>query len=78
MTDSAVFQVLDPSIVIYDSVFSFETSDWIDAPTFVTELPETSPETNLRIFGEKEYRDNTISTHWRYRWFYFRFPHGKY
>ena len=64
MTEPAASQVLDPAIVPDDSIFSFETTDWIDPPIFVTELPETSPETNIRLLGEKEYRDKVTPTLW--------------
>ena len=64
MTEPAASQVPDPSIVTDDSIFSFDTDEWIDPPIFVTELPETSPETNLRILGEKEYRDSVTPTRW--------------
>ena len=64
MTEPAATQVFDPSIVPDDSIFSFDTDEWIDPPTFVTELPETSPETNIRILGEKEYRESVTPTRW--------------
>ena len=64
MTDPAASQAPDPSIVTDDSIFLFDTTEWIDPPLFVTELPETSPETNLRILGEKEYRDKSTPTQW--------------
>jgi hypothetical protein len=65
MTDPAAQQPLDPLIVPDESVFSFEPTDWTDPPLFLTELPETSPETNIRILGEKEYRDSTNPTNWQ-------------
>jgi hypothetical protein len=65
MTEPAASQVPDPSIATEESIFSFETTDWIDPPIYVTELPETSPETNIRIFlGEKEYRESVTPTLW--------------
>ena len=65
MTDPAASQLLDPLIVPDDNMFLFDTSEWIDPPTFVTELPETSPETNIRLLlGDKEYRESTTPTHW--------------
>ena len=64
MTDPAAIQVLDTSIATEDSIFSFDTTDWVDPPIFVTELPETSEESNIRILGEKEYRDSVTPTLW--------------
>jgi hypothetical protein len=65
MTEPAASPVPDPSTATEESIFSFETSDWIDPPIFVTELPETSPETNhVRILGEKEYRESVTPTLW--------------
>ena len=65
MTDPAALQPLDPLIVPDDSIFSFETTEWTDPPPFVTDLPETSPDTNIRLLGEKKYRDSTNPTKWQ-------------
>ena len=86
MTDPAATQVFDTSIATEASIFSFDTTDWVDPPIFVTELPETSEESNIRILGEKEYRASVTPTllaslphAWSLcnRWFHFRFSHGE-
>ena len=64
MTDPAAIQVFDTFTATEDSIFSFDTTDWVDPPIFVTELPETSEESNIRILGEKEYRDSVTPTLW--------------
>ena len=56
---------IPPSLVPPDdAVFSFECTDWIDPPVFVTKLPETTPETNIRALAEQEYRKSTNPTAW--------------
>ena len=64
MTDPAATQVFDPSIATEESIFSFDTTDWIDPPIFATDLPETSEESNIRILGEKEYSNSVTPTLW--------------
>ena len=44
MTDPAATQVFDPSIATEESILLFDTTDWIDPPTFVTDLPKKKPE----------------------------------
>ncbi|KAI2506579.1 hypothetical protein MHU86_7894 [Fragilaria crotonensis] len=48
----------------HDPIFDFDTSTWIDPPVYVTTLPETTPESNIREMTEKEYRDSTTPTLW--------------
>ena len=38
-----------------DAVFDFTTIEWLDAPAYVSDLPETTPDTNIREMTEKEY-----------------------
>ena len=64
MTEPAASPVPDPSTATEESIFSFETSEWIDPPIFVTKLPETSPEINIRILAEKEYRESATPMLW--------------
>ena len=47
-----------------DPIFDFTCTDWLDPPSFVTTLPETTKESNIRSMTEKEYRDSTTSTAW--------------
>jgi hypothetical protein len=47
-----------------DAVFDFSVTEWLDAPLYVSDLPETSPETNLRAMTEQEYRKSTTPSNW--------------
>ncbi len=47
-----------------DVVFTFDVIDWIEPPTFVTKLLETTPESNIRALAEQEYRYSTTPTAW--------------
>ncbi|KAI2508456.1 hypothetical protein MHU86_5983 [Fragilaria crotonensis] len=47
-----------------DSIFDFDISDWIDPPVYVTNLPETTPESNIRAMAEMEYKKTTTPTAW--------------
>ncbi|KAI2494434.1 hypothetical protein MHU86_20117 [Fragilaria crotonensis] len=47
-----------------DAVFDFSVTEWLDAPLYVSDLPETSPETNLRAMTEQEYRKSTTPFNW--------------
>ena len=65
MTDPAALQPLNPLTAPDELAFSSETTDWIDPPIFLSELPETSPETDIRLLGEKKYRESTNPTNWQ-------------
>ena len=47
-----------------DPDFDFTTTDWLDPPKFVTNLPETTKESDIRSMAEKEHRDSTTPTAW--------------
>jgi hypothetical protein len=47
-----------------DSPFDFNVTDWIDPPAYVTELPETTPESNIRAMAKAEYRKSVTPTAW--------------
>jgi hypothetical protein len=47
-----------------DPIFDFTITDWIDPPKFITTLPETTKESNIRSMTEKEYRDSTTPSAW--------------
>lgn len=67
MTDesaSADFPLQAPCVPPDDPTFAFDVSHWIDPPVFVTNLPETTPETNIRVLAENEYRTSTTPTLW--------------
>jgi hypothetical protein len=49
-------QLLAPCILPDDSLFEFTTTVWLDPPTYVTNRPETTPDSNIRVMAEKEYR----------------------
>ena len=65
--------VADPSasppketiVSLEDFITAFSVSDWFDAPpAYVSDLPETSPESNIRTMTELEYRKTTTPTKW--------------
>lgn len=47
-----------------DAVFDFTTIEWHDAPLYVSDLPETTPDTNIREMTEMEYRKSTTPSNW--------------
>ena len=47
-----------------DPIFDFSITDWLDPPNFVTTLPATTKESNIRLMTEQEYRDSTTPTAW--------------
>ena len=47
-----------------DFITAFSVSEWFDAPPYVSDLPETSPESNIRSMTELEYRKSTTPTKW--------------
>ena len=47
-----------------DFITAFSVSDWFDAPPYVSDLPETSPESDVRAMTELEYRKTTTPTKW--------------
>jgi hypothetical protein len=47
-----------------DDVFDFTTFEWLDAPVYVSDLPETTPDTNIREMTEIEYRKSTTPSNW--------------
>ncbi len=57
--DSPLKSPHDPSD---DHIFAFDISNWIDPPVYVTNLPETSPDSNIRVMAEQEYRKSTTAT----------------
>jgi hypothetical protein len=47
-----------------ETIFDFTVDDWIEPPVYVTKLPETTPDTNIRALAEAEYRKSTTPTAW--------------
>ena len=47
-----------------DLLTDFAISEWVETPSYVTELPETTPDSNIREMTEQEYRDSTTPTKW--------------
>jgi hypothetical protein len=48
----------------HDASFGFTTDEWFEPHPYVIDLPETSPETNIRILAETEYRKSSNPTEW--------------
>ena len=63
-SDPAVSPLKPPSIPPDDPLFDFSTSVWIDPPDFKTNLPEITPQSNIRAQTEQEYRNATTPTAW--------------
>ena len=63
-SDPAEKQQKEPIRPLEDLLTDFTISDWVDTPSYVTELPETTPESNIREMTEQEYRNTTSPTHW--------------
>lgn len=63
-SDPAVLQLPTPPNPPDDPIFDFDISTWIDPPVYVTNLPETTPESNIRAMAEMEYRKSTTPTAW--------------
>jgi hypothetical protein len=57
-------QLTSVSVPPDDPIFDFTRTDWLDPPTFITNLPETTKESNIRDMAEKEYRASTTPTAW--------------
>ena len=61
-----------PAVVLHNNAihslveagFDFSITEWLDAPLYVSDLPETTPETNIRVMTEQEYRKSTTPSHW--------------
>jgi hypothetical protein len=49
---------------LQDDTLDFSTDVWFDPPPYITDLPEISPETNIHILAEIEYRKSAIPTEW--------------
>jgi hypothetical protein len=54
----------ETTMSLEDLLSVFSVSDWLDASTYVSDLPETSPESNIRAMTELEYRKATTPTKW--------------
>jgi hypothetical protein len=48
----------------HDESLEFTTDEWFEPPPYVTDLPETSPETNIRNLAETEYCKSSTPTEW--------------
>ena len=47
-----------------DPIFHFTITDWINPPVFVSDLPETTTESNIRTMAEWEYCNLSTPTAW--------------
>ena len=57
-------QLTAASVPPDDPIFDFTCVDWLDPPSFITTLPETTKDSNIRAMAEQEYRDSTTPTAW--------------
>ncbi len=57
-------QSKDPPVPYDNDAFVFNATDWIDVPLYVSDLPETTPDTNIRAMTELEYRKVTTPSNW--------------
>ena len=62
--DPAAPQLSTPVVPPDEPTFDFTVVDWIDPPEYVTLLPETTPDSEVRALAEAEYRKSTTSTAW--------------
>jgi hypothetical protein len=62
--DLSGFPLQAPLVPPDDPIFDFAVSNWIDPPVYVTNLPETTPESDIRSLAEQEYRKSTSPTLW--------------
>ena len=62
--DLSGFPLQSPHAPPDDPIFDFDVSNWLDPPVYVTNLPETTPETDIRSLAEQEYRKSTSPTLW--------------
>ena len=63
-TDPAAIQQKETIRTLDDLLTDFAISEWVDTPSYVTELPETTPDSNIREMTEQEYRNSTTPTKW--------------
>ena len=63
-TDPAAIQQKETIRTLDDLLTNFAISEWVDTPSYVTELPETTPDSNIREMAEQEYRNSTTPTKW--------------
>jgi hypothetical protein len=54
----------ETTMSLEDLISVFSVSDWFNAPPYVSDLPETSQESNIRAMTELEYRKATTPTKW--------------
>ena len=47
-----------------DLLTDFTISEWVDTPMYETDLPETTPDSDIRAKVEQEYRNTTSPTNW--------------
>jgi hypothetical protein len=62
--DLSGFPFQAPLVPPDDPIFDFAVSNWLDPPVYVTNLPETTPESDIRSLAEQEYRKSTSPTLW--------------
>jgi hypothetical protein len=60
----AVSQLKAASVPPDDPIFDFTVLDWMDPPKYVTNLPETTKESDIRAMAEQEYRNSTTPAGW--------------
>jgi hypothetical protein len=62
--DLSGFPLQAPLVPPDDPIFDFDVSNWLDLPVYVTNLPATTAESNIRSLAEQEYRKSTSPTSW--------------
>jgi hypothetical protein len=63
VSDPTVSPPKETTMSLEDRISDFTVSDWFDAPPYVCDLPETTPEsTNTRAMTELEYSKATTPT----------------
>ena len=62
--NSTVIQQKETIRPLEDLLTDFTISEWVDTPSYETELPETTPDSNIRAITEQEYRNTTSPTNW--------------
>ena len=62
--DTADTQLTTINVPSDETPFDFTVVDWIEPPVYVTNLPEMTPDSDIRVLAEAEYRKSTTPTAW--------------
>ena len=63
VADNADTQLTTSNTPSDETLFDFTVENWIEPPVYVTNLPETTPDSDIRALAEAEFRKSTTPTH---------------